>query len=129
MEGHRLPIPEGHEPRSSRPGHDQYDLTRTIVPIIEAYAVRSFPNKTVRAIAAGHSLGGGLAQQAGYASSGIKLVYAFDSSSVTGFYDVDEAARDKAKVGMRVYRLGERGEVLQYFRGFMSLNASPNVPR
>jgi len=91
------------------PGWDQYDMTRTIVPLIEKHAAKTFPNKPIRMIATGHSLGGGLAQQAAYAASNIKLVYAFDSSSVTGFYSVDKATRDKAKRGMRIYRLSVCG--------------------
>lgn len=106
------------------PYWDQYDLVRTLAPYVEKHAKNAFPSKNIRdirVIATGHSLGGGLAQQAGYAGEDIKTVFAFDSSSVTGFYDVEEGILEKAKFGMRVYRLNERGEILQYLRGIMSL--------
>lgn len=101
---------------------DQYDLTRTVTPFVENFVKEKFAGKNIRIIATGHSLGGGLAQQAAYASSTIKTVYAFDCSSVTGYYDVeDEEGRDKVKQGMRIYRIHERGEILAYLRAFMSV--------
>jgi len=71
------------------PRFDQYDQVRenigTIVQRIEAAGCNS-PN--VRFVAVGHSLGGGLAEQVGYAHPKIRYVYAFDPSPVTGFFDV-----------------------------------------
>jgi hypothetical protein len=100
-------------------GWDQYDLARTVAPAIERFIRERFAGKQLRMVAAGHSLGGGLAQQAAYAAPGIKTVYAFDSSSVTGFYSVGKPVRDRSKLGMRIYRLHERGEILAYLRLFM----------
>ncbi len=61
-------------------------------------------------VAAGHSLGGGLAQFAGYRNRHIAYVYAFDPSPVTAYFDVGERtlARTTQKLGIdRVYEAGE----------------------
>ena len=102
-------------------GWNQYDLARTLGPAIKEFADQFFSGKKVNVITAGHSLGGGLAHQAAYATEGIDTVYAFDSSSVTGFYSVDKEIRDKNKIGMRIFRIHERGEILGYLRSFMAL--------
>ncbi len=103
-------------------GWGQYDLARTLGPAIESYVETRFADKKdLRIVATGHSLGGGLAHQAAYAAKNIDRVFAFDSSSVTGFYSVDKAIRDASKVNMRIYRVHERGEILAYLRSFMSV--------
>ncbi|CTQ60586.1 hypothetical protein LA5095_00609 [Roseibium album] len=104
-------------------GWDQYDLTRAISQDIvdKIKEDKHFAGKSIEVIAAGHSLGGGLAHQAGYAAFDIKRVYAFHSSSVTGYYDLDRDVRDKNRMGMRIYRIHERGEVLAYLRTLMGL--------
>jgi pimeloyl-ACP methyl ester carboxylesterase len=68
---------------------------------------------------AGHSLGGGLAQQAAYAHPEIKQVYAFDSSPVTGFRSVPQPDRDINRKGIVIDRVYERGEILAYIRTFL----------
>lgn len=70
-------------------------------------------------IATGHSLGGGLAQQAAYASDKIKLVFAFDPSPVTGYYDIKRSTRKTNKEGIVIYRVYEHGEFLAYVRLLM----------
>ena len=70
-------------------------------------------------ITAGHSLGGGLAQQAAYAHPDIKQVFAFDSSPVTGFQNVPEPARTRNKAGIVIERIFEHGEILAYARTFL----------
>ncbi len=102
-------------------GWNQYDLAATVGPALEKYVTTErFKDKAnIKIITTGHSLGGGLAHIAAYASENIKRIYAFDSSSVTGFYDVDKPIRDASKTGMRIYRIHERGEVLGYLRAFM----------
>ena len=102
--------------------YDQYDLVRTIAPelVKRVKAHENFKGKKIRIVAAGHSLGGGLAQQAAYAADHIETVYAFDSSSVTGFYDVNKEDRDRRAQKMRIYRTYERGEILAYLRRFMA---------
>jgi len=103
-------------------GWSKYDLARTLGPAIETHVQKVFADKKeVRIVATGHSLGGGLAHQAAYAAKNIDRVFAFDSSSVTGFYSVDKKTRDASKMDMRIYRVHERGEVLAYLRSFMSV--------
>ncbi len=97
---------------------DQYDQTRAIVPrIVEQVHNELGPD--VEIASAGHSLGGGLAQQAGYISKHINTVYAFDSSTVTGFYSVKRKQRKENKKGMRIFRIYEHGEILAYLRMVM----------
>ena len=104
-------------------GWDQYDLTRTVAHYIDEDLATDhpelFPSPISEIVVAGHSLAGGLAHQAGYAVQSVKRVYSFNGSSVTGFYSVPE--RDKHKIGMRIYRIGERGEFLSLLRNFMRL--------
>ena len=104
-------------------GWDQYDLARRVATYVSKDLLDKKPellgDGPPEIIAAGHSLGGGLAQQAGYASPAIRRVYSFNGSSVTGFYDVTE--REKNKRGMRIYRISERGEVLALLRGLMKI--------
>lgn len=100
---------------------DQYDMARTLATSIESTVMKKYEGKKIRFVTTGHSLGGGLAQQAAYASSAIKMVYAFDSTSVTGFYSVDSTIREESKNGMRIYRINEAGEILAYLRFIMSL--------
>lgn len=100
---------------------DQYDVVRSIsgqiVDSIYTHAQQS--GEKVKIVTAGHSLGGGLAHLAAYSADNISTVYAFDSSSVTGFYDVKKSARTQRVKGMRIYRIHERGEILAYLRRFM----------
>jgi len=102
---------------------DQYDMARTLIKSIEQKFREDdqYKNKNIRIVTTGHSLGGGLAQQAAYASSSVKKVYAFDSTVVTGFYSVPSEIKDHSKMGMRIYRIHEAGEILAYLRYSMSL--------
>jgi pimeloyl-ACP methyl ester carboxylesterase len=70
-------------------------------------------------LTAGHSLGGGLAQQAAYAHPEIKYVVAFDPSPVTGFRSVPEPSRTVNRQGIIIDRVYERGEILAYIRTFL----------
>ena len=65
-------------------------------------------------VSAGHSLGGGLAQQAAYADAknSIHYVYAFDPSPVTGFFDVSDLVREHSTHGLGIDRAYQAGEVL-----------------
>jgi dienelactone hydrolase len=71
------------------PLYDQYDQvqdhTADFVAAIEWD--KCFVRGTTRIIAVGHSLGGGLAQQAAFVEPRIRHVYAFDPSVVTGSTD------------------------------------------
>ena len=98
-------------------GWDQYDLVRKEISNVVARAKRR--HGSVRMMTAGHSLGGGLAQQAAYASPDIKQVYAFDPSPVTGFQSVPRPDRDINRQGIVIDRVYERGEILAYLRTFL----------
>jgi hypothetical protein len=96
--------------------------------------------------ATGHSLGGGLAQQFAYALPlndpqgppdervpRVSRVYAFDPSPVTGYYSVPEHIRDVNKLGLaneakglEIGRVLEKGEILSYLRGLVSLVYFPS---
>jgi len=69
----------------------------------------------------GHSLGGGLAQQAAYAASGIENVYVFNSSPVTGFYEVEKSIRKNNSMGLKIVRIFEQGEILSFLRSPLRL--------
>lgn len=97
---------------------DQYDQTRALTPGLVSMLKDKFPGVPITAT--GHSLGGGLAHQAGYMSEEIKEVFAFAPSSVTGYYSIDESARVRNSEGMRIYRIFERGEILEGLRWAMS---------
>jgi hypothetical protein len=97
---------------------DQYDQTRDLTPLLVKHIREKYGNDS-SIIATGHSLGGGLAQQAAYMSEHIRKVYVFNPSSVTGYYSVDKADREKNQKGMTIYRIYEHGEVLAYLRLLM----------
>ncbi len=84
----------------------------------------------MRFYAAGHSLGGGLAQNVFYRyPEDFWQVYAFDSSPVTGYADNDPSEKksscdcrmDELGGEVRVYRIYETDEVLAFFRGPLKL--------
>ena len=94
---------------------DQYDLVQKLIPPLLPEIDRE-AGAAAELVTTGHSLGGGLAQQAGYMTARIARVYAFDPSPVTGFYDLKKADREAASVGKRIYRIYEHGEILAYLR-------------
>jgi hypothetical protein len=101
------------------PIYDQYDQVqdhaRDFVDAIEQD--RCFVRGTTRIIATGHSLGGGLAQQAAYVEPRIRHVYAFDPSVVTGSSDARvRQALSETGPGLRIDRIYEHGEALAYLR-------------
>lgn len=99
-------------------GWDQYDVVRGAIDSLVARA-RSRNPAGIRVVTTGHSLGGGLAQQAAYAHPGIKLVFAFDPSPVTGYRSVPQPARQTNQIGIEIFRVYEKGEILAFFRGFL----------
>lgn len=101
---------------------DQYDQTRLVVPILVKKIRSEYKNEKI--ISTGHSLGGGLAQQAAYVSDQINEVYAYSPSAVTGYFSVNKKLREKSSKGLVIYRIYEKGEVLGYLRSFMR-NLSP----
>lgn len=109
---------------------DQYDQTRALLPDLISYLHGTYGKENVEIIATGHSLGGGLAQQAAYATQEINKVYAFDPSPVTGFSDIPKFHRNRNKEGVVIYRVYEHGEILAYLRLAMKVtyrfNPNPN---
>ena len=68
-----------------------------------------------RLIAVGHSLGGGLAQQAAYTTGGFDEVLAFNPTFVTGWYETATEAERRANAkGLHIFRIYEDGEVLAF---------------
>ncbi|HRJ69614.1 MAG TPA: lipase [Beijerinckiaceae bacterium] len=96
------------------PINDQYeqvqDHTRRLVDQMR----RLCGGKSPLITAVGHSLGGGLAQQAAYVDNRITRVIAFDPSIVTGYHDVHSDTRDLSR--LKIDRVYEHGEVLAYLR-------------
>lgn len=86
---------------------DQYRETQARVPAIMTALNAKFGNG-LKIFAAGHSLGGGLAQHAGYSAYGISDVYAFNPSPVTGFYSIEAHVREKIVKNLRVLRMYEK---------------------
>ncbi len=96
-------------------GWDQYPLVRAQIDGLVQRARQRVPNSTI--VTVGHSLGGGLAQQAAYAHPEIKSVVAFDPSPLTGFRDIPEPQRTLNSRGIKIERVYEKGEILSYLRG------------
>ena len=104
---------------------DQYDQVRTVIKtaIDRLEKDRCRPK---RIITTGHSLGGGLAQQAAFAEPRIDYVYAFDSSPVVGFLDVDNTTRTEAIQDLGIDVIYEKGEILAGARSLVSgIHATP----
>jgi hypothetical protein len=103
-------------PLTNRPGlWDQYEQARTLTPVVVAKLDSAYGAK-LRIFAAGHSLGGGLAQHAGYTSPRIEKVFAFNSSPLTGYFDVDKKDRLHHGSLRRTYLVYESYEALTLFR-------------
>jgi len=109
-------------------GEDQYDITRDWVSrafeaeLQDRIRQGKLP-ATVKVVAVGHSLGGGLAQQLAYAMPrsaphpiSIAKVIAFNSSPVTGWFSTANPPRDENTKGLEIDRIFEHGEALAYIR-------------
>jgi dienelactone hydrolase len=96
------------------PRFDQYAQVQDHISGIVRHLKRECGSTATQFVSAGHSLGGGLAQQAAYADKdgSIHYVYAFDPSPVTGFFDVSELVRSHSTRGLGVDRAYEAGEIL-----------------
>jgi len=76
-------------------------------------------NHEIQIYATGHSLGGGLAQQAGYYSDKVLEVFAFDPSPVTNWMALEKRERI-ANPDPVIYRIYHRNEALAYLRNVTS---------
>lgn len=103
-------------PLTNRPGlWDQYEQARALAPVVVAKLDSAYGPR-LRIFATGHSLGGGLAQHAGYTCPRIEKIFAFNSSPLTGYFDV--AKKDRLHHGSlrRTYLVYESYEALTLFR-------------
>lgn len=82
-------------------------------------------------VATGHSLGGGLAQFSAYWVERVKLCFAFDSTLVTGYYNVRRKKRKRSCEYLEIYRIYEFVEALAYLRAPTQMtyhfNFHPNI--
>jgi hypothetical protein len=102
---------------SSVTGIEPRQYSRALQELEKVFsALDQQPYKDTKVYAAGHSLGGGLAQQAGYRFARIKAVYAFNSSPVTNW---SWMALKKNKITQDwpvIYRIYHTGEALDPVR-------------
>lgn len=99
--------------RRLSPRFDQYhQVQEHMGRIVERIERDGCNEATTRFVSVGHSLGGGLAQQAAYAHPRIRYVYAFDPSPVTGFFDISELLREQHTRQKGIDRTYESGEIL-----------------
>lgn len=96
----------------------QYALARERLPTLIAALSERFAldGQPLKLHAVGHSLGGGLAQQAGYLSAAISEVYTFNTSPVTNWSHLrlDGQIRQAYPTIYRVYHGGEILEKLRF---------------
>jgi hypothetical protein len=98
---------------------DQYDQVRRVISVA-VDRIEQGGCHVGRIVATGHSLGGGLAQQAAFAEPRIDYVYAFDPSPVVGLFDVAARRRMRATKRLGIDRVYESGEVLALTRSLSS---------
>ena len=72
--------------------------------------------RTTQIAAVGHSLGGGLAQNAAYADGKVRYVYVFNASPVTGLLDIFPDILVGHREGLGIDRVNEGGEILEGLR-------------
>lgn len=90
--------------------YDQYYEVRDRISKIVDQASQGCRLRHVTAT--GHSLGGGLAQLAGYADRRIDYVYAFDPSPVTGYFSVPWDRKQPSVQVLGADRIYQAGEIL-----------------
>jgi hypothetical protein len=113
------------------PVNDEYVQARWASVAIADEVSRWGCGRGLRLIATGHSLGGGLAQQAAFADRRFSYVYAFDPSPVTGLFDIAWEDRRWSVAKLGIDRVYESGEVLSLTRYLVSgvFATSPCQPR
>ena len=111
---------------------DQYTLVARRVgqQVVDRLSQRT-GHQAVQLVAAGHSLGGGLAQHLAYSlplgGPRVARVYAFDPSPVTGWSTVDRGLRARNAQGLEIDRVFEHGEILAYIRLLLSYLSPPSA--
>jgi Protein of unknown function (DUF2974) len=101
------------------PVYDQYEQVQDHAPEFVSAIEHDpcFVKGKTQIVAVGHSLGGGLAQQAAYMDPRIRHVFAFDPSIVTGSSDAHVRRVWNQNVpGLKIERVYEHGEFLAYLR-------------
>lgn len=101
------------------PLYDQYEQVQDHTGRLVDLALRQtcYRRGVTTITAVGHSLGGGLAQQASYVDPRIRQVIAIDPSVVTGALDRHVRENFDATVkGLTIERIYEHGEALAYLR-------------
>lgn len=101
---------------------------------VEEFIRRGYGRSShVSITAAGHSLGGGLAQEFAYSLPlhpqvpRVSYVCAFNPSPVTGWYGVDKDVRIHNARGLMIDRVFEHGEILAYLRLLLSYLYPPSA--
>lgn len=121
--------------RSFRRLINEFDEYEQVKAYIAGYvgaaknALRRQGCRVVRVTAAGHSLGGGLAQHAAYSDGRIRYVYAFNSSPVTGLFDIFPATAVRRQDGLGIDRVNSGGEILEPVRIVFGGFAQPQACR
>ena len=108
----------------------QYQYVRERLPaLIEALKRDLGP--AIKIYAVGHSLGGGLAQLAAYASKDVEEAYIFNASPVTGWTWVAKDGKDGRAFQPypRIHRITQGGEALEVPRFAASLVTNPRFGR
>lgn len=99
--------------------YDYYHQVRAMIDGLIKFIKEYFPGQEVLLTTTGHSLGGGLAQQAAYATNEIKRVVAFHPSPVTGFMDIDDKIININKKNTKISRVFHSFEILAIIRGLI----------
>ena len=97
------------------PVNNQYHEIQPLIPKIIS-RLDGWLEQGYEVISTGHSLGGGLAQHANYLHPAIVRSYVFNSTPVTGWREIKRQQRDINVENRLIYRMFERGEILQYLR-------------
>lgn len=106
----------------------QYALARDSVENLVDHLYRDNADIKMPIYAVGHSLGGGLAQQAGYLSKGITEVFAFNTSPVTNWSHLRSAGLIQQGYPI-IHRIHEGGEALAGIRGIATASTSARFGR
>lgn len=98
---------------------DRYSLVEHNIGRLLSWVKSEYNNSVI--ITVGHSLGGGLAQNAAYKGGSVHSVYTFNTSFLTGWYDKthDREKRKQNSEGLHIFRIYESREILADIWWFM----------